>query len=716
MAERTLQGESASKDHVVGTLLEAVAQPAAATPAPDRAPILFEVSTEVCNQVGGIYQVIRSKAPLMTQRWGERYCLIGPWEPSKAGVEFEEVPAEGWLADAINELRSQGLHVHHGRWLVPGRPRVLLVEHWLNPEYLASVKYRLWADHGIETPGDDWLINYVVCFAESVRRLLESVVKHRPGGSDATGGAPVLAHFHEWLGGLAIPLLRRQNVPIATAFTTHATLLGRYVAGAVEDFYDRLPWFDHEAEARRYNCLTQHKIERAAAHGAHVFTTVSSVTAEECNYLLGRPVDVVVPNGLTIALYNAGHDQQRLHGEYKEVIHRFTMGHFFPSYSFDLDRTLYFFTSGRYEPRNKGFDLCLEAMARLNAEMKAAQVHKNVVFFIITKRATHAINPLCMEKRGVLNELNEVCEKITSGVRSRLFQRAAAGGKLHLDDLVDEYWMLRYRRSQQALKQHCLPMVVTHNLQDDLNDPVLNQIRNLGLYNREEDPVKVVYHPDFINPHNRLWGIEYDQFVRGCHLGLFPSLYEPWGYTPLECAAMGVPSVSSDVAGFGRYVQETYPNPEQAGMKVLRRRGRGYFDAAGDLAKYLLDFCKLERRDRIALRNEVDKRSWDFDWARLGKAYHTAHELALARFRAEREVVVNTSPSAGGTLGGVAMVSADDLVKGNASRGVAGMPREEAKAEPKPPPRPESKPENRAESKPDAKAEIKPARARGGTP
>ena len=121
MAERTLQGESASKDHVVGTLLEAVAQPRAAAPAPDRAPILFEVSTEVCNQVGGIYQVIRSKAPLMTQRWGERYCLIGPWEPSKAGVEFEEVPAEGWLADAINELRSQGLHVHHGR--AAGRAR-----------------------------------------------------------------------------------------------------------------------------------------------------------------------------------------------------------------------------------------------------------------------------------------------------------------------------------------------------------------------------------------------------------------------------------------------------------------------------------------------------------------------------------------------------------------------------------------------------------------
>src|SRR6185295_19034548 len=123
-------------------------------------------------------------------------------------------------------------------------------------------------------------------------------------------------------------------------------------------------------------------------------------------------------------------------------------------------------------------------------------------------------------------------------------------------DLVDEYWMLRYRRVQAALKQSGLPMVVTHILEDDANDPLLNQIRALNLVNAPEDPVKIVYHPEFINPANPLWGIEYEQFVRGCHMGLFPGAYEPWGYTPLECAAMGIPSVSSDLAGFGRYVQE----------------------------------------------------------------------------------------------------------------------------------------------------------------
>jgi glycogen(starch) synthase len=237
-----------------------------------------------------------------------------------------------------------------------------------------------------------------------------------------------------------------------------------------------------------------------------------------------------------------------------------------------------------------------------------------------------------MEKRGVLNELADVCEKITEGVGQRLFPKAAAGDKLHLDDLIDEYWLLRYRRAQHALKQHVLPMVVTHMLEDDVHDPVLDYIRILQMFNKREDPVKVVYHPDFITPTNRLWGIEYDQFVRGCHLGVFPSLYEPWGYTPLECAAMGVPAVTSDLAGFGRYVAETYSDPEKVGLMTLKRRGRSFHDAAEELSKYLLDFCKMERRDRIALRNEVDRRSWDFDWAKLGMAYHAAHDLALARF------------------------------------------------------------------------------------
>ena len=166
-------------------------------------------------------------------------------------------------------------------------------------------------------------------------------------------------------------------------------------------------------------------------------------------------------------------------------------------------------------------------------------------------------------------------------------------------------------------------------IDDAAQDPVLAHVRALGLANRPEDTVKVVYHPEFVSPVSPLWGMDYEQFVRGCHLGVFPSSYEPWGYTPLECVAMGVPSITSDLAGFGRYVSEVYPDHDDWGLLVLQRRDRGFHDAASDLTRRVLAFCRLDRHARIALRNEVEAHSRAFDWARLGSAYHEAHDLAL---------------------------------------------------------------------------------------
>jgi glycogen(starch) synthase len=293
------------------------------------------------------------------------------------------------------------------------------------------------------------------------------------------------------------------------------------------------------------------------------------------------------------------------------------------------------FTSGRFEPHNKGFDLCLEAMARLNTQLKLARTGITVVFFVIASRPTRSIHPLALEKRGVLNELRDVCDNIVERVGEALFQRAAAGGKLQLENLVDEYWTLRYRRTQAALRTDVLPPIVTHILEDDRTDPVLMQLRRLELFNRADDAVKVVYHPEFITPVNPLWGIEYEQFVRGCHLGLFPSAYEPWGYTPLECMALGTPAISSDLAGFGRYVEETLPDHDRWGVWVLPRRGRSFDEAAEELARQAFEYCTLSRRERVSLRNEVEKRSWEFDWSRLGAAYHAAHDMALSRMIAQ---------------------------------------------------------------------------------
>jgi glycogen(starch) synthase len=592
-------------------------------------PLIFEVSWETCNPVGGIYTVLRSKVPTMVERWRHDYYMIGPYAPDTAVVEFEPMraSASGWIRPVLEELEQEGVRVHHGRWLISGRPRLLLIENPLDEARVADVRARLALELGFDLGWPNPLLDGTLCFGDSVRRLLGAICRHVHEGPRGGRPRPILAHFHEWLGGVALPLLQRESAQLKTVFTTHATQVGRYTASAEDEFYARLPEFDAEKQAEHFGIQATHHIEKACAQACDVMTTVSPITGEECTHLLGRTPDMLTPNGIDILRYDLGADFQTVHAQNKDAIHQFTMAHFFPSQAFDLDRTLYFFTSGRFEPRNKGFDLCLEAMARLNAELKSLDLGVTVVFFIVSERSTHSIDPAALHSRGVLEELQAVSEKLAAEVAERLYRRGAAGERFRLDELADEYWRLRFRRTQHALRTGKPPLLVTHIIAGD--DPIVDQMRHLNITNDAADPVKVVYHPQFISPVNPLWGIEYDQFVRGCHLGIFPSVYEPWGYTPLECIAMGVPAITSDLAGFGRYAAEAFPDHDDWGLHVLARRDRSFDEAAADLTRILVEFCRLERRERIGLRNEVESHSRHFGWTRLGRAYHEAHDRLL---------------------------------------------------------------------------------------
>jgi glycogen synthase len=588
--------------------------------------LLVEVAWEVCNQVGGIYTVIRSKAPAMMENWGGRFCMIGPYMSKNIMAELDPLDVEDVFGQAAANLRKKGYDVHYAEWLITGKPRVVLLNpNAIEEKALNVVKYLLWKNHQISTPTGNKLIDQVIAFAYLTKLYLDELVK-------LTKDHTLIAHFHEWMAGLPIVDIKREGMPIKTVFTTHATQLGRHLAINSPLFYAHLPFFDWEVEAKKFWVETEARIEFNCAQNCDVMTTVSEVTAQECKYLLKRECDVIVPNGLNIERFEALHEFQNLHAQHKEQIHQFVMGHFFSSYSFDLDKTIYLFTSGRYEYKNKGFDLTLEALVHLNQQLKQENTDITVVMFFVTKREYFSIKPEVLQSRAVMEEIRQTCEAIQKQIGKRLFYESTFTKDHRLPELnhfVDEYWKLRYRRTVQSWKNNKMPLPVTHKLQDEDNDDILNFIARRGLMNAPEDKVKIVYHPDFITSTNPLFGMDYSQFVRGCHLGVFPSYYEPWGYTPLECMASGVPAVTSDLSGFGDYLLKTMPDYEKGGMFVVERAKRTFDWSARQLSAFLYQFLMQDRRARIMQRNNAESYSAAFDWGVLIKYYEEAYSRIL---------------------------------------------------------------------------------------
>ncbi|MCU0444663.1 MAG: glycosyltransferase [Microscillaceae bacterium] len=592
--------------------------------------LLIEVAWEVCNQIGGIYTVIRSKIPAMMEKWDGQYCALGPAFQQKMMAEFEPSDYyEDFVGKAVMRLREMGYEAHYGRWLVSGKPKVVLLNPYSIYPRLEEIRYYLWEHYGISTPHDNDLVNQVVAFGAMARLFFAELAKQ------INGQWQVIGHFHEWMTGIAIPDMRRENIPIHTVFTTHATQLGRYLAMNSPKFYEHLPFFNWEYEAQHFNIEAQARIERVAAHASHVFTTVSEVTAEECIYLLGRKPDLITPNGLNLERFMSPTELVNHHRRFKEKIHQFTIGHFFHNYRFNLDNTLYFFTAGRFEYRNKGFDLTLEALERLNWRMQQANLATTVVVFLITRQNYYTLNPNALNTRAVMEEVRSACNAIVQQIGERFFYAVVNRSETqfpNINDLVDEYWQLRLRRTIQSWKTEHLPLLVTHNLVNDQTDEILNTLREKKLLNAPHDRVKVVYHPDFVSPSDPFFGMEYVQFLRGCNLGIFPSYYEPWGYTPLECIASGIPTVTSDLAGFGDYVVHNVANYAANGIYVVNRRDQDFNGSANQLADFLFSFVQQSRKDRMNQRNRAESISGTFDWQNFRKYYDQAYLMALQRW------------------------------------------------------------------------------------
>ncbi len=593
-------------------------------------PFLFEIGWEVCNQLGGIHTVLRTRVRNMLADWGDNYLLVGPYLGEKSDVEFASDGPEGdFAARLAGVLEERGVICRWGRWLVPGNPPVLLLD------ASAGLKRRIgreirkfWngiADEGVGRERDP-LAEAVLSFGFLVKEMLVAACTLRREDE------PVIAHMHEWMGGAALPLLagERPGCP-ATVFTTHGTLLGRYICAAGRDFYGEIGAIEPQREAAAMGIRKRYALERLAASSADVFSTVSEVSAREAEHLLGRRPDVILPNGLDIERFSAVQEFQSLHRSFKFRIHHFVAGHFFGNYVFDLDRTLYFFIAGRYEYRNKGMDVFLESLAALNRRLREEGSDVTVVGFIITDAPVRNINVDVLSRHAMFGELMHGCDQVVDRMGERLRSRIVRGEVPDASAVFTREDAFLLKRAILARRNSGPPGVVTHDMPRADADPVLRKIAECGLLNHPEDRVKVIFHPQFLSRTNPLLGLDYHEFVRGCNLGVFPSYYEPWGYTPMECVASGIPAVTTDLSGFGSYVRSAVPEHDNYGLWVLPRSRMNDSVCVSEISGIMLEFCRMNRRQRVSMRNRVELLSEYFSWDSMIAPYRECYEMVLRK-------------------------------------------------------------------------------------
>lgn len=602
----------------------------------------FEIAWEAANKVGGIYTVIRSKAYISVEEMGDQYCLMGPYKEHSARTEVEEGPlGSEALNKAVEMVRSKGFRVITGRWLVDGNPQIILFDIGSAAWKLDEYKQELWEKTNIGVPHLDIEANDAIILGCLV---VEFLAAFRTTSEEYGEGTPprIVAHFHEWQAGIGLIMIRIRHVNVASVFTTHATLLGRYLCAGNTDFYNNLSKFSVDEEAGKRQIYHRYCIERAASHLAHSFTTVSEITGYEAEHLLKRKPDVITPNGLNVKKFSALHEFQNLHALSKEKIHEFVRGHFYGHYDFNLDKTLYFFIAGRYEFGNKGADIFIEALARLNHYLKNTHPDITVVAFMIFPAKTHNFNVESLRGHAVTKSLRDTIRDIQDRIGKRMYETCLSGRLPNGNELLDKEELVRLKRCIYSLQRDGLPPVTTHNINDDWNDPVLNSVRRCSLFNTTHDRVKIVFHPEFLSSTNPLFGLDYEEFVRGCHLGVFPSYYEPWGYTPAECTVLGIPSITTNLSGFGCFMQEHITDPMSYGIYIVDRRYIGLEDSVQQLAQYMYDFARLSRRQRIIQRNRTERLSDLLDWRNLGVYYRQARMKALHKvfpdYKEEMEV------------------------------------------------------------------------------
>lgn len=538
---------------------------------------IFESSWEVCNKVGGIYTVLSTRANTLQNILKDRVVFIGPdcWKNVECPFFTEDLSLfSDWKQEIGNKLS-----IKTGRWNIPGSPIAILVDFTSFYSEKNDIYSNLWEDFQVDSLHAYGDYDEASMFSYAAAKVVESFYDFYIN-DDAVN---VIYHGNEWMTGLGLLYIRKNRPQIATIFTTHATSIGRSIAGNNKPLYDYLFAYNGDQMADELNMQSKHSIEKRTAENVDCFTTVSDITNNECRELLDKPADVVLPNGFENDFVPKGAMFTKVRKNSRKTLLKVAnalMGT-------DLDdKTLIISTSGRYEFRNKGIDVFIDAMKRLNSN---PNLNRNVLAFI--------------EVPGwVAMPRQDLIERITSDI--------------HVDTAL-EYPML------------------THWLHDMQNDNVLNMMNSLGMHNAKDDKVKVIFVPCYLNGDDGIFNMEYYDLIAGKDLCVYPSYYEPWGYTPLEAVAFKIPCVTTDLAGFGLWVNKVLnKNSEiEDGVSVINRTDYNYNDVADAIALTIEKYSNFTLEEVKKCRQNAERLSKKALWGKFIEYYYEAYDFALMNLK-----------------------------------------------------------------------------------
>jgi len=577
---------------------------------------LIEVSFEVANKVGGIYQVLKSKSGKMQDFYGENYLAVGFYNKESAREDFIKTE-DHEFEQIFNKLKEEtGAKYHYGVWNVSNKPRCILVDSQGLNKDVDEIKTFLWEEFQIDSleSGREFEEPLEWCYA--VGKLIKKLEEHM--------GGHTVVQLHEWLSGTAMHYFESPVV-----FTTHATVLGRALSSSDFDLQSAVNEGKVDQELAEENGVKpKHQVEKVSASEADIFTTVSEVTGREAKAVLGVEPDKILPNGFNVEEYPSLEELSYNHTEKKQDVKKFLRAYFEPYYDVNLqDDPRILFTSGRYEFHNKGIDLLIDALGDLNER----DGEEFFVFFFVPADVKGQKREV-LENISIFEEIEQQVDSLIPQLREKILSSITSGEtpSENIDEIIQTQAKLDSLKSNFHSQKEENPPLCAYDLNYE-GDDILDALERNGLTNSPSDRVKVIFYPSYLSVGDKLLNLDYQDAVVASSAGIFPSYYEPWGYTPVETAANGALSITTDMAGFGQFLEEKTEANEREGINILERKNNQYNESKDDLAEMIDEIVGLSKTEITERKHDARKLAQLTSWQKLGENYMEAHQKAVKK-------------------------------------------------------------------------------------